>query len=188
LKRILSSALWFPLVCALLWLATRWIYGSELADSDILKGRTFGVFLNLFFILLLVGLGMFSFRWKKLEGGGLARFKHLVRYPLVYSFFVTIAIFSFYSYMSDEVEMKRSKDMAEMESILTNPEKLASLKAENESLAEMNADQIREMGKSRIYSMTSPKVITSIGFLMLCVSSVGYTFLALLLSSLFLKK
>ena len=85
--------------------------------------------------------------------------------------------------MSDEVEMKRSKDMAEMESILTNPEKLASLKAENESLAEMNADQIREMGKSRIYSMTSPKVITSIGFLMLCVSSVGYTFLALLLSS-----
>jgi hypothetical protein len=176
------------LLFALLWLGIRWWYSASFVGYDVEKARMVGVFLNLFFILLLVSLGIFVFYKKNEDQSSLGRFKHLVRYPLAYSLFVTISMFFYYSYFTTELPMKRERDIQKQELLLADEVAMKKLREENVNLAEMTTEQIREQGINKINSMTSPKVVTSLAFLMLVLSSVAYSVLAMLLSSLLLKR
>jgi hypothetical protein len=147
-----------------------------------------GVFLNLFFILLLIALGIFVFHKNNQDQSSLGRFKHLVRLPLAYSFFVTVAMFTYYSYLSNELQLKKERDIQKLELLLADEEGMKQQRAENMNLQEMSNEQIRDQGINKTNSMTSPKVVTSLGFLMLVLSSVAYSVLAMLLTSLLLKR
>lgn len=188
MKKFLSSSLWLPLLLALVWLAVRWWYSATFVAYDVEKARVVGVFLNLFFILLLVALGIFVFYKNNPDRSSLGRFKHLVRYPLAYSLFVTIAMFFYYSYFTAELQMKKERDIQKLELLLADEEEMKRQRAENMNLTEMTMEQIREQAINKTESMTSPKVVTSLGFLMLVLSSLGYSVLAMLLTSLLLKR
>ncbi|MEY3397926.1 MAG: hypothetical protein RL220_520, partial [Bacteroidota bacterium] len=112
-----KSAIWLPLVAAALWLGLRWMFGA-FTSYTMEDARTYGVFTNLFLILVLVLVGM-TVTQREPGQGTFARLKKVVRLPLIYSLLVALLMLLYYN-ISPEVEGKRSRDKVELEAYLAD--------------------------------------------------------------------
>ena len=180
---------YFPWICVISWAILRLSAGLAIAPGDYDFGRTVGVFSNLLFILLVIFVAIVqSYITERDATSFLYDVKNALGKAMRYVVGVVIISTVYYSFFTNELEIKREKDVIAISQALDTEEEIAEIKKQNEMLKDLNRDQIYTSAVERASTFTRVKVISSASFIALTLVSVAYSLLGVFLFRNFLKK
>jgi|GEM_PF-1134296 len=169
------------LIATSLWLATRVVVG-QLNAFDYIRSQPFGVAANLLFLLLSIAYVLYFTYAKEVQVRSyFDDFKLSMKTGIAYTVLMGFIFTGYYS-LSQEMSIKRSNDSLLVETSLDTPEEVAAAQNSNEALKDLTKEQIQQSLIERVNTMTSVKIITTIGVAGTVLSTLVY---ALILPAIF---
>ena len=169
------------LIATISWLGIRVTVG-QLNAFDYMKSQPFGVAANLLLLLLAIAYTLYTTYSKEVQVRSyFDDFKLSMKTGIAYTVLMAIMFVGYYSY-SNEMSLRRSNDMVLIEQSLDTPEELLAAQNENEALKDLTKEQIQQSLIERVNTMTSVKIITTIGVAGTVLSTLVY---ALILPAIF---
>ncbi|MEN9348290.1 MAG: hypothetical protein RLZZ77_1801 [Bacteroidota bacterium] len=179
----------FPWICLAAWSILRLAMGLAFYPGDYDTGRTVGVFSNLLFILLVIFVAIIqSYKTERESTSFLFDVKNALGKAMRYVVGVVIVSTVYYSLFTNELAIKREKDVIAIAQALDTEEEIIEIKKQNEMLKDLSTEQIYNSAVERANTFTSVKVISSASFIALTLVSVAYSLLGVFLFRNFLKK
>lgn len=179
-----------PWILGLIWLSIRVLGSTYFFEKNTDSGRTLGVMMNLFFIILII-FSELSYIYKERRKGVMDRFmgdfKRVAASTVKYALMAGIVIAVYYNFVSDELLVKRQQDYILTEQALDTDEELKLVQEQNIQLAHLSREEIIAAAKGRTDLFTNPKVVSSASFIVLIFVSLIYTAFAVLLFRTFLR-
>jgi hypothetical protein len=146
----------YTLSIATLWLILRFAIGYY-HDYDYLESRSWGILLNLIFIVVLFFLVLYKTYSKEPQiRGYFDDFKLCLKSGIAYSVAITIAIGIYYT-CSNDMNIKRVADYKYQTESLDTPEKVAIIKASIKKYENMTKEEIHQSLISDTNDNTSVK-------------------------------
>lgn len=179
-----------PWILCSLWLLIRIAIGTYIYPENSLKSMTFGVILNLSFIIVLIFselVLLFKVRRFSKPESFLSEVKTVCTPVIRYVLGVGIAITLYYNFISNELQRKRESDYILTEQSLDTEQEINALREENNQLKNFSKEQILQAAHEKIDLMTNPKVVSSISFLALVFVGLLYSLFAVFLFRLFVR-
>lgn len=150
------------LIATTLWLIFR-LFVGHFNDYDYMKSQPYGVAANLLFLLISISFVLYSTYAKEVQlRSYFDDVKLAMKTGIAYTVLMACIFVGYYSF-SQEMNLRRKNDMAQIELSLDSPEKVLAAQNENEALKELTKEQIQQSLIERVNAMTSVKTITSIG-------------------------
>ena len=169
------------LIATFSWLGFRIAVG-QLNAFDYMKSQPFGVAANLLLLLLAIAYTLYTTYSKEVQVRSyFDDFKLAMKTGIAYTVLMGMMFVGYYSYSTD-MSLKRSNDMVQIEQSLDTPEELLAAQNENEALKDLTKEQIQQSLIERVNTMTSVKIITTIGVAGTVLSTLVY---ALILPAIF---
>jgi hypothetical protein len=164
----------YTLSVATLWLILRFAIGYY-HDYDYLESRSWGILLNLIFIVVLFFLVLYKTYSKEPQiRGYFDDFKLCLKSGIAYSVAITMAIGIYYTSSNDMI-IKRSVDYKSLAEMLDTPEKVAAIKSTEKESENKTKEEIQQSYIGKINDNTSVKRAMLLGISCLIFCSLIYS-------------
>ena len=176
-----------PWILALVWLAVRWLVGSNLAVE---AAQNTGVLVNILFILLLVFLGI-NVHYKRLQGqpsGFFDDFKASMKPALIYVLMTVVFIGVYYAWLSDDIEELRGAYVQTFNEGIQNETNLSEFLKQHPELKGKSVEELIQMNREKVEQNVSVQTRIMGSSLVLTFVAFGYSLLAVLFWRAFVRK
>jgi len=178
---------WLPFVFAFLWLVIRYLTGHFFVEYSYSEGRTIGVLSNLFFILILVFVGLVANYNTREKRTFLQDVKDGLKVAMKYVLSAVVMMGLYYGAISDELEVQRQTSFIEIHEALDTDSELASIQEQNPLLAHQGREEIEKEMQERITFFTSLKVLLPASLIALSLTTVFYGLLGVFIWRRFIR-